>query len=98
MTDVLYLLACGIVWNKTRCEAARQEVVRALRSRDPDLRCAAELVLARSARLQDCIRPALRLRKRRTERVLALAQNCRKTDHCYRVLWFPGTALALNWR
>lgn len=51
MTDVLYLLACGIVWNKTGCEAACQEVVRALHSRDPDLRCAAELVLARSVRL-----------------------------------------------
>ena len=54
MTDVLYLLACGIVWNKTGCEAACQEVVRALHSRDPDLRCAAELVLARSARFEDC--------------------------------------------
>lgn len=54
MTDVLYLLACGIVWNKTRCEAARQEVVRALRSRDPDLRCVAEFVLARSTRFEDC--------------------------------------------
>jgi hypothetical protein len=56
MTDVLYLLACGIVWNKTRCEAARQEVVRALHSCDPDLRCAAELVLARSARLGNPLR------------------------------------------
>ena len=54
MTDVLYFLACGIFWNKSKCEAARQEVVRALHSLDPELRCAAELVLARSARLQDC--------------------------------------------
>jgi hypothetical protein len=47
MMDALYLLACGILCNKTESEGACQEVLRALHSSDPGLRCAAELVLAR---------------------------------------------------
>lgn len=53
MIDTLYLLACGIFWNKTGSERARREVARALRSSDPCLRCAAELVTGRSGRLPD---------------------------------------------
>lgn len=56
-----YLLACGIVWQKTGASDAGWELIEALRSRDPYLRSVAAVVLVGSGLrslelLQDAVR------------------------------------------
>ena len=43
--DAAYLFLCGVMWRQYRQTDARDELIRALGSRDPDLRLLAKAML-----------------------------------------------------